>query len=542
MPDDIFITYTHPDQLTNRSNRRRVAQYIGTHHRNRSKPTSRRLAKERARWNFITCPTFSERHQGQASSDSQDEGSNVLLLVPVQPVSHDHSGIRVDPFTAFPISHSDAIAPAVDYCKTSLLEMLLLTSTGADIRFYAPAHLVRPEIVPAGTGARLVRQHFQYAIQHPLMFEATIALAHASSSISHWTDQSGDRLTLYHYGQAISRLRYAITNVREYMEDAILFAIMALMGVDYLVNNLTAFHANLIGLRQLVSLRGGLEALGWPTLLKPGLLSLESFWTYISHQPHLVQQQTVARTMPTAIMEVSATPCLMSPIPSFESMLSKLPAGFRALGEQRRLGEDLLYLIYQIAEFDLPLESAPATFFTHRDGVRKFTHFRTSDGQDVTVASNLHVCEQLARLLSNPELTPLEKVCCIGIFIGRLSSTRTEQLSPIYFTQLQHHAGELLDVPLDDADPAAMNLVAWTIFNVASTMGPVKSSGLPNNYHDDLRLALAVKIVDYFSATRTWEEIQIFLRMFLGSDTCLIAWKNVWILGMEYARNRTLDG
>ena len=366
------------------------------------------------------------------------------------------------------------------------------------------------------------------------MFEAIIALAQANSSISQWTDQSGDRFTLYHYGQAIARLRQAISSTQESMEDAVLFAIMALMGVNYLLNDLRAFHTNLLGLRSLVSLRGGLDALGWPTLLKPGLVALESFWAYLSHQPHLLQGQIVMSVTPAAMINVSSTFRRADPVPPVEEMLPHLPAGFRALAEQRRLGGSLLHLIHHIAEYDLSLQHAVPTHLTHRGGVRKFANFKTPDGRKVTVASNLHFCEQLAKLLATSELNLLEKVFCIGAFIVLLGSAQTEQFSPIYFTQLQHHAGELLEIPLDENDPAATDLVAWTIFNVVSTMVPSRLSVLPDNYQDDLRFALTVKVVGHFSATRTWEDMQTALRMFIWSDACVSGWRDVWDLGMEH--------
>ena len=396
-------------------------------------------------------------------------------------------------------------------------------------------------MVPVGTGTHLVQQQFQYAVQHPVMFEAIIALAQANSTVNRWTDQTGDRLTLYHYGQAIARLRQAISSAQESMEDAVLFAIMALMGVNYLLNDLRAFQANLLGLRRLVDLRGGVDALGWPALLKPGLVALESFWAYLSQQPHLLQGQSAISA--TAGAKIDLTPTLHSvgPIPAVEEMLPRLPAGFRVLAEQRRLGRSLVYLIHQISAYDLSLQHAVPTYLIHRGAVRKVTNFKTPDNREVTVASNLHFCEQLASLLATSELNSLEKVFCIGAFIVLLGSARTEQLSPIYFTQLQHHAGELLEIAMDENDPVAADLVAWSIFNVASTLVPSKLSSLPNNYQDDVRFALTVKVVTHFSATRTWDDMQRALQRFIWNDGCGSSWKHVWDLGLEHARNRVED-
>ena len=116
MSDDTFINYTHPDKQADRSNRQRVAHYIGTHYRNRSGPASRRVAEERARQILVASPP-TNKQQRPFTRSSRDEVSIILLPASVQSIPRDHSGLRVDPFTAFPIRNSDAIAPAVDYCK-----------------------------------------------------------------------------------------------------------------------------------------------------------------------------------------------------------------------------------------------------------------------------------------------------------------------------------------------------------------------------------------------------------------------------------------
>ena len=126
MSDDTFINYTHPDQQIDRANRRRVAQYIGTHYRNRSGPVSRRAAEERARQNLLPARTIGEQQQhgrGEpAIGSTQDEAFTILLPELIRSVPRDRSGIRVDPFNAFPIGNTDATAPAVDYCKEMLLK------------------------------------------------------------------------------------------------------------------------------------------------------------------------------------------------------------------------------------------------------------------------------------------------------------------------------------------------------------------------------------------------------------------------------------
>lgn len=359
------------------------------------------------------------------------------------------------------------------------------------------------------------------------MLESILALACSNLSIMSTTEHgTNTRLrAVFHYGQAINLLRETLSN--GYTGDAVLFAIMSIMGVNYLWDDLAAFESNLAGLRQIIALRGGLDSLAWPSLLRPGILTLESFWTYLSSQAHLLGHDTLL-----AIATNELTPFEGD----VEALISTLPLGFRTLAENHRLSINLLPIIQREAAFDASLSRSPPSAFMNHDGVRKFAHLRTRNGDEVTVASNLQSCEELARLLTNRELMPLDIVCCVGLFINSLCITRSEQLSPIYFTQLQHHAKQLMDFGLNDDDTSARDLITWTIFNVASTMVPGRMTIQPSNYQDDLRLSLAVKVAQHFS-TSAWEDMQLLLRGFICSDSCIDAFKNAWDMGILHAKD-----
>ena len=164
----------------------------------------------------------------------------------------------------------------------------------------------------------------------------------------------------------------------------------------------------------------------------------------------------------------------------------------------------------------------------------KFAQLTQPNGEDVTVATHIQTCEELARLLVRPNLTHLDLICCIGMFINALCVTRSEQLSPIYFAQLQHHAKQLLECDLAHCDALSKDLHAWTIFQTASTM-------LPNSFiksvHTlgDLRLALAVKVTVAY-ANHTWDDMKRCLRRFICSEICIKVFENVWLVGHEQSK------
>lgn len=395
--------------------------------------------------------------------------------------------------------------------------------TRSDIQSYAPDHLIRPELIAPRAGIELITQHFQYALQRPVMFESILALSYSNLTIMSQVRRGADRRAMYHYGEAVGLIRRTIAS--GYTGDAVLFSIMSIMGVNYLWNDLPAFGSNLNGLRQVIALRGGLDKLAWPALLKASILSLESFWTYLSHQSHLLGHNTLPAIVANELQPFQG---------EIDAIMATLPPGFRVLAQAGSLSTNLLPIIQREARFDASLSRASPSSFAHHDGIRKFAHLRTRNGSEVTLASSLQTCEELARLLTNPDLMPLDIVCCIGLFINCLCVARSEQLSPIYFIQLQHHAKQLMAFDLSDDEAAARDLITWTIFNVASTMVPGRLVFRPDMYKDDIRLSLTIKVAAHF-ATSTWEDMRSILRQFICSDICLDAFENVWSTGIQHA-------
>jgi hypothetical protein len=86
-------------------------------------------------------------------------------------------------------------------------------------------------VLSAEAGAIVLRQYFQYALQNSLMFEALIALAQANLTAHRWSN-GPDKDALFHYSRSLQRLREVLSQQHGYAQDAILFAIIALMGVD----------------------------------------------------------------------------------------------------------------------------------------------------------------------------------------------------------------------------------------------------------------------------------------------------------------------
>lgn len=100
------------------------------------------------------------------------------------------------------------------------------------LHYYVPFHKIRPDIFTPDGGMRIVRSYFRYSLQHPLMFETIVTLSRARLALSSFPSGGLDHLTMYHYGQSLEKLRKLVDDGETDLEDATLFAMLALICVE----------------------------------------------------------------------------------------------------------------------------------------------------------------------------------------------------------------------------------------------------------------------------------------------------------------------
>ena len=120
-PQNMFVNYTHPAQQGDRQQRQKVASYIGTYYRNRSKPQARRKAEISSAGNSDQRTT--NRH---AKGIQQQASSMQVLNWRLEPRTasllslHDTHGLKVDPFKSYPIPYTENLPKALEYCLFNL--------------------------------------------------------------------------------------------------------------------------------------------------------------------------------------------------------------------------------------------------------------------------------------------------------------------------------------------------------------------------------------------------------------------------------------
>jgi hypothetical protein len=198
--------------------------------------------------------------------DTQTQVYEKAAIEPAMSPSYD-PGRNQDVFNSFPIAFKGCVPGATDYF----------------LNLYAPTSLIRPDIAAENQDLvpGMIRSYFQYTLQHALLFEAIIVVSEAVKTVG---VGKPNRQVMYHHGQSLKQLRQTLLSGSDIAADYVLFTIIAMLAINYHLNDMAAFEMHLEGMRSLVTMRGGLDALGWPLILKPGIQTLEGLWAYYSSQ------------------------------------------------------------------------------------------------------------------------------------------------------------------------------------------------------------------------------------------------------------------
>lgn len=239
--------------------------------------------------------------------------------------------------------------------------------------------------------------------------------------------------------------------------------------------------------------------------LEPAILTIEAFWVYVSQQKHLLPQPSLSVT--SIAIDVGEAV-------DYEALVSALPIWFQQLAQEQRLSLSVVRAILEEVEFSTSILFDQPAGFVHHDGVRKFASLKTKSGEEINIVSHIQTIRNLARLFGSPHLTKEDIVCCIGMFINALCVLRSEQLSPIFFRQIQHHTRQLIECNVDVNDTVFRDLLAWAMFNVASTMVPSRIIRSADSPLSDLRYHLFSKIVSLFP-TSQWHDLELILKVSL---------------------------
>ncbi|KIV96031.1 hypothetical protein PV10_03613 [Exophiala mesophila] len=510
-PTSTFINYSHPSEQNERQNRRTVASYIGTHYRNRSKPSAR-LQRDGEKSSIrgqnkpkVEVPSQASavsvpRLPWQKAASPEEKGLTASKAGDNLYLAHDKHGFRSDPFSTYPIQPRAHLSKTVDFF----------------LRYYGPAHLICPENLSAEAGTLVIRQIFQYAMDDALLFEAMMAVSQAGMTARCWSVDGPDKDALLHYNRTVSRLRSLLDQNMAYSQDAVLFAIVALMGVDYLLNDMVAYGTHIEGMRRIIALRGGLDKLGWPTILKPLVISVESFWTYICTNPPQPEASSPDVQPPpsaTADYVDIACPYVRKSSADLFEMIQGLPLGFRRLALNYRRSVPVMALIYGVVsnndEIHAPdYESSPS---------------------EVNAANHQEWLYCL-RLLSDINITPVERTCCIGLMLTIVDRSHSAGHSPHYRQQIRHHAKELSSGKGRFLQEDVSDMFLWVSLNIVGRDFQKRAQEQGSGLGEDDKIELLLVLVRRHAALK-WDDVLARMNNFIPAPRQEGDWRYAWQLG-----------
>lgn len=124
-PQNVFINYTNPSQQNDKRQRQKVASYIGTYYRNRSRPAARQK-KEKADAESVQSYDLSTNRDESSPTVAPDFKPKALQVLSwrlqaqaTSPLKdHDMHGFKTDPFQSYPIPASTRLPQIIEYCKS----------------------------------------------------------------------------------------------------------------------------------------------------------------------------------------------------------------------------------------------------------------------------------------------------------------------------------------------------------------------------------------------------------------------------------------
>ena len=107
---------------------------------------------------------------------------------------------------------------------------------------YGPTHLLRRGAEDGVSGSKgntepvtelsPVHHYFKYSLEHPVMFEALVALSLSHLRVQYWQQGQADKETTYHYSNVLGRLQQTLQEGDGFRETAVLWAILALIELE----------------------------------------------------------------------------------------------------------------------------------------------------------------------------------------------------------------------------------------------------------------------------------------------------------------------
>ena len=245
------------------------------------------------------------------------------------------------------------------------------------------------------------RSFFQLSMKEPIVFEAVIAISQAHLELSKKPGSQPSTAVLQHRGKVLKMLRASLmSSSGPNVQDTALMAVFCMLVLDIMYADWTSVKANMQGFRHLVSLRGGIDNLGWSGWFKMCFSWVELRWAGHIARVNSMRSLELPMEEPTyPAHPFNASTCLS---------ISRLPEGLREAALQRELSNEVIAFLEQVQIWTTGPHKACAEVWT-RQPLASFMRDRND------YLKSLRISVQGAEILGKYILRPSERLLCIGV-------------------------------------------------------------------------------------------------------------------------------
>ncbi|OAP58440.1 hypothetical protein AYL99_07530 [Fonsecaea erecta] len=208
------------------------------------------------------------------------------------------------------------------------------------VKQYSPTTVQRPHFVGVGPDLTLLRDYIPFIMNDRMTFSAVVAMASFGANIAATGSREAPSESLRFYQSAVSLVRGRLANESQQASDALIVTLANLCAFEALSGNYEAVDMHTLGIKQVVSLRGGVSQLGFEGFLKTVATAWQNFYA---------ARHSVSLTDPRFFPEDGIFTYPEHPFdPELCDVISRFPSGLTDIALSGMLSHQIINLVAHV--------------------------------------------------------------------------------------------------------------------------------------------------------------------------------------------------
>ncbi|KAJ9607197.1 hypothetical protein H2200_008269 [Cladophialophora chaetospira] len=491
----MFVTYTHPSQLQDAEKQQQVSSFAARRHKRKPREINveRKLSVRSPKGHLLNSHTwraggYSYRRGGsKPGHDKSLQNTDVedTAIVLLAPLSNNVGGLREDSFDAYPIKATRLVKWAVD-------------------QYVNDVAVKSKDMFTDPNGKNwLMTYRWAQALQSDLLFEGLVLYTLCQLPPGYKPLPTLRESRLQYRASVLRKLRTRLSDPRLCTDDITLHTIIVLMGSDFHTSEDDFVEMHRSGLRQLVTMRGGLGGGEFDSMTRFVITSIE-----------FLCDMAIKRRGPSKVQSILPPLELRYPRHPFPSHLSRqiarLPDGFRELIVALKMSVQTIEFLHQVAE-----------------------RVRTSTLEHIPWRESVQF--GLMRVATTENATKLEqRICILVLVFERIWLPTTTELGKS--RSLHGRLGQVFRERLQDCVKSMVqfeqeidaHFMIWSAFVLVTIKDESKLSDEENKELMRLVFMLCPRQV------KSWEKTGISLKRYFWSAPLMDIWHAKWLEANEF--------